>query len=87
MRNISTEVIRRIKKPEALKLTATSHSTFYKRIQEGLLPPSVVLGANSVAYPLHEIDAVNRARLAGKSDDEIRELVSELIKQRKGVAK
>ncbi|WP_020168047.1 MULTISPECIES: helix-turn-helix transcriptional regulator [Methylotenera] len=77
------EIIRLIKKPEALKLTATSHSTFHLRIKDGILPPPVILGENSVAYPLHEIDAINRARLAGKSNDEIRELVADLVKQRK----
>ncbi len=50
------------------------------------LKNTVSLGANSVGWPLHEIDAIIAARVAGKSDDEIRLLVSELETARKLVA-
>ena len=41
------------------------------------------LGANSVGWPEHEINAIIAARVAGKSDDEIKVLVSELEAARK----
>jgi prophage regulatory protein len=38
----------------------------------------VSIGGRSVAWPEQELQAVNRARVAGKSDDEIRALVRQL---------
>lgn len=74
-----------IRLPQVLELTATARSTHHKRIQDGLMVPPVRLGANSVAYPEHEITAINTARVAGKSDDEIRQLVAKLVAARKAV--
>lgn len=53
-------------------------STIYLRISQSLITSPVSLGAHSVGWPLHEIDAIIAARVAGKSDDEIKTLVSEL---------
>ncbi len=60
-----------------------ARSTIYLNISKGLFPSPVKLGANSVGWPVHEIDAVLAARVAGKSDDEIKVLVSELEAARK----
>jgi len=38
----------------------------------------VSLGGRAVGWPSDEIDTLNAARIAGKSDDEIRELVGKL---------
>lgn len=64
-----------IKLKEVLALTAKSKSTTYKDIEYGLLTRPVRLGAKAVAWPLHEIEAVNEARLAGWGSDEIKQLV------------
>lgn len=69
-----------------LKNTGIGRSTIYLRISQSLITSPVSLGANSVGWPLHEIDAIIAARVAGKSDDEIRLLVSELETARKLVA-
>lgn len=71
-----------LKLPAVLALTATGRSTHHKRIHEGLMVPAVRLGENSVAYPEHEIIAINTARIAGKFDDEIRQLVARLVRER-----
>ena len=60
-----------------------ARSTIYLKVSQGLFPSPVKLGANSVGWPEHEIDAVLAARVAGKSDDEIKALVSELEAARK----
>ncbi len=60
-----------------------ARSTIYLKISEGLLPSPVKLGLNSVGWPEHEINAIIAARVAGKSDDEIKVLVSELEAARK----
>ena len=65
-----------------LALTAESRTTHYNRINNGTMVPPVRLGENSVAWPEHEIQAVNAARIAGKSDEEIRQLVTKLVADR-----
>lgn len=73
-----------IKLERALYLSAISRSTFYQNIKLGLMTPPVSLSVHSVAWPEHEIDAINKARVASKSDAEIKLLVLDLIDQRKG---
>ncbi len=63
--------------------TGYSRSTIYLKISEGLLPSTIKMGANSVGWLEHEINAIIAARVAGKSDDEIKVLVSELEAARK----
>jgi len=59
-----------------------SRSTVYLRIRQGLMPPPVKLGERCSAWPNYEISAINAARIAQKSNDEIRELVAQLQRQR-----
>lgn len=53
-------------------------STIYLRIAEGLWPKPVSLGARAVGWPAHEIASLNAARIAGKTNEDIRQLVAEL---------
>lgn len=61
-----------------------SRSTIYLRIAQGLWPKPVHLGARAVGWPASEVAALNRARIAGRSDGEIRELVKSLEELRAG---
>ena len=63
-----------------------SRSTLYLRIKQGLMPPPVKLGERCSAWPEYEVEAINTARIAQKSDDEIRELVVKLQRQRTAMA-
>lgn len=72
--------------PAALALNGLSRSTTYAHISQGLWPRPVRLGARSVGFPADECEAVIAARIAGKSDDEIRALVAKLVAARKSVA-
>lgn len=72
--------------PAVQEKTGNSRSTIYKRIAEGLFPNPVNIGPRSGGWPDYEIDAINAARIAGKSDKEIRELVSQLEAARKVAA-
>lgn len=63
-----------------------ARSTLYVRIKQGLWTKPVRLGARSVGWPASEVLAINAARIAGKSDDEIRELVAKLEAARKSAA-
>lgn len=58
-------------------------SSLYARIKEGLFPRPVKLGGGQlVGWPAHEIAAINGARIAGKTDGEIRVLVRDLEAKR-----
>lgn len=59
-----------------------SRSTIYLRITQGLWTKQISLGPRAVGWPAHELAALNIARITGKTDDEIRELVKSLHIQR-----
>ena len=62
--------------------TGLPRSTIYLRIQQGLLTKPISLGGRSVGWPASEISQINAARIAGKSNEEIKSLVDELENQR-----
>jgi prophage regulatory protein len=70
------------RKPEVLKRFGISKSTLHVKINQQLLPPAIALGARSVGFLQHEIDAVLAAMAAGKSNLEIQCLVANLVAQR-----
>lgn len=74
-----------IRLPVLKTLTGRSRASVYKDMQEGLLPSPIKCGARSVAWLQNEVEAVIMARVKGKSEDEIRALVTEL-EQRRGEA-
>lgn len=63
-----------------------SKSSVYALINQGLFTKPVPIGARSVGWPDHEVYAINVARVAGKSPDEIRALVNRLHQQRQDMA-
>ncbi len=63
-----------------------SRSTLYLRISQGLWTKPVSLGGRTVGWPSCEVAALNAARIAGKSDEEIRALVRKLEADRMAAA-
>ena len=59
-----------------------SNASIYNLIRDGLWTKPVPIGQRSVGWPDDEVRALNAARIAGKSDDEIRELVDRLHAKR-----
>jgi len=55
-----------------------SRSTIYLRVSQGLWTKPVSLGARAVAWPAGDVAALNAARIAGKTDTQIRTLVQKL---------
>ncbi len=55
-----------------------SNASVYNLIREGLWTKPVPIGQRSVGWPSEEVDTLNKARIAGLSDDEIRNLVQKL---------
>ncbi len=72
--------------PAVLNARGRSRSSHYLDIQQGLFTRPVSIGLRAVGWPAHEITSLNAARIAGKSDDEIRALVLKLEAARKAVA-
>lgn len=69
--------------PRVLSENGYSKSTHYSYIAKGLYTKPIKLGARAVGWPVNEVAAINLARIAGKSDQEIRDLVIKLEVQRK----
>ena len=78
--------------PTILRLPAVksesglSRSTIYLRITQGLWTKPVSLGARAVGWPSGDVVAINAARIAGKTDGEVRTLVVKLEAARKTAA-
>jgi prophage regulatory protein len=71
--------------PEVKTQTGYSRSTIYLRIAQRLWPKQVSLGPRCVGWPAHEVAELNAMRIAGKSDEEIRNCVLQLEATRKTI--
>jgi prophage regulatory protein len=72
-----------IRLPSVKKETGhRSDASIYNAIREGLFTQGVAIGRRAKGWPDFEVSAINAARIAGKSDAEIRELVKSLHAKR-----
>ncbi len=78
-----SETIQRLK--AILQATGLSRSSIYLRISQGLFTRSVSLGGRAVGWPASEVAALNAARIAGRTDSEIRQIVRQLEAARKSI--
>lgn len=62
----------------ATEMGYRSHTSVYTAIHAGLLTHPVRISRRSVGHPSAEIQAINLARIAGQSDEQIRQLVIKL---------
>ena len=69
----------------AQRVGGYSNSGFYEDINDELMTPPIKCGRSS-RWPLHEVEAIVRARIAGWDDDRIRQLVRQLVAQRAKMA-
>ncbi len=67
-----------IRLPAVIAETGLSRTTIYRLIGLGLWPHPVAIGLRAVGWPASEVEALNAARIAGRSADKIRELVRNL---------
>lgn len=63
-----------------------SISTTYRNIAAGIFPVPIELGPNRKGWPRYEVEAINRAMIAGKSLAETRAIVGALVAARKDLA-
>ena len=68
--------------PAVLNLRGRSRSAHYADIKSGLFVKPVLLGLRATGTPHYEVDTLNAARIAGKTDAEIRALVVALEEAR-----
>lgn len=55
-----------------------SHASIYTAVHDGTFTVPVPIGQRSVGWPDHEVSAINKARIRGDSDEQIRALVNRL---------
>lgn len=60
-------------------------STLYDQIKDGVFTKPVRIGDRAVAWPTYEVEAIFRARIAGKDKAQMRELVASLHLKRQGL--
>jgi len=75
-----------IRRKEVEGKTGLKHSMIYDLIKKGELVEPIKIGERAVAWIESEIDVINAARMAGQSNDEIRELVKTLTAKRQQIA-
>ncbi|MEA3277227.1 MAG: AlpA family phage regulatory protein [Pseudomonadota bacterium] len=74
-----------LRMPGVNSRTGDGRSTIYKKVSERLFTKPIRFGARSVGWPDYEVEAIIQARIAGRSDAEIRQLVVELEAKRRQV--
>ena len=78
-----TQTIHRL--PAVKAHSGYSRSTIYLRISQRLWTKQISLGPRAIGWPANEVAALNAARISGKTDAEIRDLVIKLEAARKAV--
>lgn len=72
---------------DVITRTGCPRSTLYLRISQGLFTRPVRIGVRAVAWPIHEIDAILKAWVAGYTEAQMGALVCKLEADRKTVKK
>lgn len=68
---------------EVAKLTGISISSVYKQIRLGHFPKGIKITERATGWPEDEVLKINKGRVAGLSESEMRELVQGLEASRK----
>lgn len=67
---------------EVRRAASVGRTCLHERVSKGLWTTPVRVSGRTTGWPAREVAALNAARIAGKSDDEIRLLVQQLHAQR-----
>lgn len=70
--------------PAVKELTGYSRSTIYLYMESGLFPKPIKIGSRSVGWPSGEVFTIIKARVSGKTSEEIQILVREIEQSRSG---
>lgn len=80
---IGSYPIRVLRKTEVLTITGLSNTGIFELTKAGFFPTKIPISNRCIGYYEHEIHALINARAAGRSDKQIRELVTLMIAKRK----
>ena len=75
------------RKPQVLNRFHFSKSTLANKVLDGTFVPPCSLGDRAIAWIEFELDAIAQAIAAGKSKEQLKALVADLVAQRQVVAK
>jgi len=75
-----------VPQPRASEILLEQKTQLYDDVKTGLVTPPVKIGKRAVAWPEHELHAINAAKIAGKTEAEIKTLVQRLVKERAQLA-
>ena len=76
--SIPQQTVSLYRRPMVEQICGKSRSSIYRDIKKRLFTHPIRIGTNSVAWPSTEVEAINKARIAGKTEDEIKALVLQL---------
>lgn len=62
-----------------------SLTTIRRQIREGIFPRGVAIGDRAKGWPQHEVEQIQRARMAGASKADLQQIVASLHEQRKTI--
>lgn len=68
-----------LRRSETCRTSGIQKSYLYVQIADGVFPPPIQIGRRAVAWDADEVRAVNVARAAGATNDELKKLVKNLI--------
>lgn len=71
-----------LRRNEVIRLTARSRSALLIDEKAGLFCPPISIGDRAVAYVKHEVDEIIKARIQGKTNQQIKSIVTDLLGQR-----
>jgi len=77
-----TPDIQFIRSNEVHKILALGRTAVDCGIADGVIPPRISLGKRAAGFLKHELEAVIVARAAGRSDEDVRNLVDQLVLSR-----
>ena len=83
---VVSKPFRILRGPAVGDIMAESKSTRHNRIAQGLLTAPISLGPRAKGWPEYEIQAIVAARIAGKSEADIKSLVISLMAARQTVS-
>lgn len=67
-----------IRMAELTKMTGLSKSAIFKHVRQRLFPKPIAIGPRAKGWPIFEVEEIIEARIFGKSNAEIKELVSNI---------
>ena len=78
-------MIRMLRMPRVMEAFGKSRCMIYDWINKGLLTKPVAMGPRTSSWPATEIEAIQKARIAGHDDVQITVLVSKLMSDRQSI--